>query len=140
MEDNNIIICEKCYEENEATRTNCKNCGAKLYNNDNEKHTNTQKKITSSNDKDYQKKTTSSNDKDYQEKPKYICTKTNAVAQIIKVIAIIEAIVIVIVGLVSMEYLETMSVVIIVAGVISAVFIYALGEIIQLLQDIKDKN
>lgn len=128
MEDNNIIICEKCYEENEATRTNCKNCGAKLYNNDNEKHTNTQKKITSS------------NDKDYQEKPKYICTKTNAVAQIIKVIAIIEVIVVVIVGLVSMEYLETMSVVIIVAGVISAVFIYALGEIIQLLQDIKDKN
>ena len=30
---NNIIICEKCYEENEATRTTCKSCGAKLYKN-----------------------------------------------------------------------------------------------------------
>ena len=30
---NNIIICEKCYEENEANRTTCKSCGAKLYKN-----------------------------------------------------------------------------------------------------------
>lgn len=33
MENNGIIICEKCYEENESTRTTCKACGAKLYKN-----------------------------------------------------------------------------------------------------------
>lgn len=31
MKDNEIIICENCYEENEITRTTCKNCGDKLY-------------------------------------------------------------------------------------------------------------
>lgn len=31
MEENNIIICEHCYEENETTRNTCKSCGAKLY-------------------------------------------------------------------------------------------------------------
>lgn len=33
MEEENIVICEKCYEENELTRDTCKNCGAKLYKN-----------------------------------------------------------------------------------------------------------
>lgn len=31
--ENNVIICENCYEENEGTRKTCKNCGAKLYKN-----------------------------------------------------------------------------------------------------------
>ena len=31
IKNDNVIICENCYEENEATRTTCKNCGAKLY-------------------------------------------------------------------------------------------------------------
>lgn len=31
MEENNVIICENCYEENEITRDTCKNCGEKLY-------------------------------------------------------------------------------------------------------------
>lgn len=39
MEENNIIICEKCYEENEGTRSTCKKCGAKLYKNVVEKGT-----------------------------------------------------------------------------------------------------
>lgn len=34
MEENNIIICENCYEENQANSTTCKNCGAKLYHNE----------------------------------------------------------------------------------------------------------
>lgn len=29
----NVIICENCYEENEPTRKTCKNCGANLYKN-----------------------------------------------------------------------------------------------------------
>ena len=49
MEENNIIICEKCYEENEGTRSTCKKCGAKLYKNVVEKGTkeySDRKKIT----------------------------------------------------------------------------------------------
>lgn len=65
----------------------------------------------------------------------------NTVASIIKGIAVISAIAGVIVGLVSIDALNfgVMAVVIIIASIISAVFIYALGEIIQLLEDIKNK-
>lgn len=45
MNENNIIICENCYEENEETRTNCRNCGAKLYNNNKEKEEITKKTV-----------------------------------------------------------------------------------------------
>ena len=37
MEENNIIICENCYEENEKNSKTCKNCGAQLYKNNEEK-------------------------------------------------------------------------------------------------------
>lgn len=66
--------------------------------------------------------------------------KTNTVAKMIKVIAILEGVAGIILGLGCIEDLELYSVVIMVAGFISAVFIYSIGEIIQLLQDIKDKN
>lgn len=63
----------------------------------------------------------------------------NNIAKIIKVIAILEAISGLILGLMLIKEIETMSIIIIVVGFISAVFIYALGEIIQLLEDIKNK-
>ena len=44
MNDNEIIICANCYEENENTRTTCKKCGAKLYNNNAEKQATIEKK------------------------------------------------------------------------------------------------
>ena len=34
MEDNEIIICSNCYEENKKGATNCKNCGERLFYND----------------------------------------------------------------------------------------------------------
>ena len=64
---------------------------------------------------------------------------TNTVAKIIKIIAILEAISGIILGLMYIEDLEVMAVVIMVVGIISAVFIYAIGEIIQLMEDIKNK-
>lgn len=64
---------------------------------------------------------------------------TNTVAKIIKIIAILETISGIILGLIFMEDLEIMVIVVIVASLISGVFIYAIGEIIQLLEDIKNK-
>lgn len=66
----------------------------------------------------------------------------NTVASIIKGIAVIFAIAGVIVGLVSIDSLNSgvMAVVIIIASIISSVFIYALGEIIQKLQNIEDNT
>lgn len=65
---------------------------------------------------------------------------TNIVAKIIKIIAILEAIAGILLGLVFIEDLEIMVIVVIVASLISGVFIYAIGEIIQLLEDIKNKE
>lgn len=65
----------------------------------------------------------------------------NAVANIIKVIAIIGAIIGIIYGctLLDSSYTEGVAVVYIAVSIVSAIFIYALGEIIQLLEDIKNK-
>ena len=65
----------------------------------------------------------------------------NIVASIIKGIAVISAIAGVIVGLVSIDALNSgvIAAVIIISSIISSIFIYALGEIIQLLEDIKNK-
>lgn len=72
---------------------------------------------------------------------------SNIIARIIKIIAIVCASLNIIFGMyliivasnTSSDELLLFSVVSIIVGVISAVFIYGLGEIIQLLQDIKDK-
>lgn len=66
----------------------------------------------------------------------------NRVATIIKVISIIGAIIGVCFGFSQFDSYksEGMGVTIIVASVVSAIFVYALGEIIQLLEDIKNKG
>lgn len=38
IKSDNVIICENCYEENEASRNTCKNCGSKLYKNNSSKN------------------------------------------------------------------------------------------------------
>lgn len=66
----------------------------------------------------------------------------NRVATIIKVISIIGAIIGVCFGFSQFDsYNDTqvLGITIIVASVVSAIFVYALGEIIQLLEDIKNK-
>lgn len=65
----------------------------------------------------------------------------NTVAKVIKIIAIISAIVGIIFGIYAIDGLnmDEGAIIIIVASVVSAVFVYALGEIIQLLQNI-DNN
>jgi hypothetical protein len=49
IEDVDVIICENCYEENESNRTNCKNCGTRLFKVSNE---NVEDKIQESNSED----------------------------------------------------------------------------------------
>ena len=130
MEDNedNIIICEKCYEENEATRKTCKNCGAQLYKNRNSKTG----KITED--------TVSKENDDYTENNSYV--KQNKVALVIKVIAVVGAIVGIIVSCRMFEasYTEDMAIIGIIASIIGGIFSYALGEIIQKLQNIEDNT
>ena len=68
-------------------------------------------------------------------------TGINTVAKVIKIISIIVAVGGFIFGLYTIDGLNTGSLVapIIIGSVIFAVFLYALGEIIQLLEDIKNK-
>lgn len=132
---NNIIICEKCYEENEATRTTCKSCGAKLYKNN-----------TTRNSKN--------EEKNYNYKENYntnmASTESNKMAKILRVIAVIEIICGFIVGGVlgdtfgvgyyGYDFNWGLCIGIIVASLISGIFILGFAEVIQLLQDIKDKK
>ncbi len=132
---NNIIICEKCYEENEATRTTCKSCGAKLYKNN-----------TTRNSKN--------EEKNYNYKENYntnmASTESNKMAKILRVIAVIEIICGFIVGGVlgdsfgvgyyGYEFNWGLCIGIIVASFINGIFILGFAEVIQLLQDIKDKK
>lgn len=70
-----------------------------------------------------------------------VLVKTNKIATIIKALSIVEVVIGVIFGLYAIDGLnmDEGAVIIIIASIISAVFIYALGEIIQLLEDIKNK-
>ena len=124
IEDNNIIICENCYTENERTRKTCKNCGAKLYKNNVERQERTIK---------------DEEEEVFEEESNY--SGRNKVAVIIKVIAIITAIAGVIYGftLFDSSYIEYIAIAYILASIIVGIFTYSVGEIVQLLEDIKNK-
>ncbi len=70
-----------------------------------------------------------------------VSARTNKVATIIKALAIVEVVIGVIFGIYAIDGLnmDEGAIVIIIASIISAIFTYALGEIIQLLEDIKNK-
>lgn len=74
-----------------------------------------------------------------EKKQTYAEEETNGIAHAIKIIAVLSAIAGVILGIISFEELEGMAVAIIVGSIISAIFICGFAEIIQLLQDIKNK-
>ena len=129
--DNNIIICEKCYEENEATRTICKICGAKLYKN-NVIENNKNEEEKNYNYKDNYQTNTSNTD--------------NKIAKALRIVAIIEIICSFIVGCILgntfgvYEYNWGLCIGILVAGIINGVFILGFAEIIQKLQNIEDNT
>lgn len=64
--------------------------------------------------------------------------KSNSVANIIKVISIIIGLIGLIFGFSSIDKSD-LAIPIIIGSVVSAVFVYAQGEVIQLLEDIKNK-
>lgn len=64
----------------------------------------------------------------------------NSVARIIKILAIISAVISIIGGIFFFGDSEPgMGIVCLIGGIISSIFVYSLGEIIQLLEDIKNK-
>lgn len=119
-----VMQCKECCKDISEQEYNshkgyCKSCYKDRYNIENNK-------------KYYNQNVT--NSINYEEE-----STTNTVAKIIKIIAILEVISGIILGLIFIEDLEIMVIVVIVASLISGVFIYAIGEIIQLLEDIKNK-
>lgn len=146
MEENNGIICENCYEENEITRNTCKNCGEKLYKNNIEK--NIKENI---NEKTFDKVKETSN---YKEKYYYTTQNNNKTATALKFIGYLEIICGFILGIVLgnvfeiergyyysyKEFNTGLCVGCIVAGIITGIFILGFGEIIQKLQNIEDNT
>lgn len=65
---------------------------------------------------------------------------TNNVAGIIKIISILELISGIIISIVCSEYLEIYTIVGIIVSIISAVFIYAIGELIGIMHDIRTNS
>lgn len=64
----------------------------------------------------------------------------NSVATIIQGLAILEGFIAAIIGIIAIVDAQLIGFAIIIGGIISAIFVYALGEIIQLLEDIKNKK
>lgn len=126
IKSNNVIICENCYEENEITRTTCKNCGAKLYKNN-------------INIKNVKEEFDDETENDIKDNNYY---NENKIALAIKVIAIISFILGILASLLLLTLIDSGIIVIIgiVATIISSVFIYSLGEIVQKLQNIEDNT
>lgn len=129
IKSDNVIICENCYEENEASRNTCKNCGSKLYKNN-----------TTENEK---QRNNSYNEK-YKTNISY--TENNKMAMILRVVAVAEIVCGFIAGAIlgdtfeiGYDYNWGLCIGIIVAGFINGIFILGFAEVIQLLQDIKSK-
>ena len=123
IKNDDVIICENCYEENETTRTTCKNCGAKLYRGGLEEKG--QNRVKGQNN-------------DYSGN---YYRKGNKVALIIKVISVIASIIGIIASLTlfGSSYTEDLAIIYLIVSIVGGIFSYALGEIIQLLEDIKNK-
>lgn len=145
MEENNIIICEKCYEENEATRSTCKNCGATLYHN--ERYKNKRKSKSEKETKNILDNEENKNDDDAVD---YInaSNSSNEVAnKFLLVVAIVKAIgyvCAIITGLIIMTmdkfWLGLLVGLLIAVMVWSSTLIFeAIAEGLNLLQDIKNK-
>ncbi len=132
MEEDNVIICEICYEENEPTRVTCKNCGAKLYkNNIEEGDKQTIKKNSNVKVKNYNT---------YSDKFEGNHSSNNT-AVAVKVIARLEIIFGFILGIILRDTFGIgVCISTIIVSIVIGVFILGFGEIIQLLQDIKDKR
>ena len=124
IKSDNVIICENCYEENEATRTTCKNCGAKLYRGG--LGGKVQSRATE------QKNDYSGN----------YYKKDNTVALAIKIISIVASVIGVIASLTlfGSSYTEDLAIIYLIVSIVGGIFSYALGEIIQKLQNIEDNT
>ena len=140
MEESNIVICENCYEENEATRLNCKKCGNRIYKNEDiksEAKTKINQKGDSGenhniNEMEYTNASNSSNE---------VAEKFMIVVMLIKVIGYSAAFIL---GLSTMMDLNFWSGLLVAGGIavgvwLSTLLYEAIAEGLNLLQDIKNK-
>lgn len=83
----------------------------------------------------------SNENREYKNNNGNVSSRTNKVATIIKALSIVAGVIGVVFGLYAIDGLnmDEGALIIIIASIISAIFTYALGEIIQLLEDIKNK-
>ncbi|MCI8290894.1 MAG: hypothetical protein HFJ25_01365 [Clostridia bacterium] len=140
MEENNIIICEKCYEENEVARNTCKKCGAKLYKNNVENGTKedfhkkktTEQKETTAKEIEYIDSSNSSNT---------VADKFILVVMIIKFIGYVGAVISAIILIGNGEFGVGILAGLVIAIVtwFSTLLFEAIAEGLNLLQDIKNK-
>lgn len=122
MEENNIIICENCYEENESTRTTCKSCGAKLYKSGLKKETSKSGNCEKNIEKDI------TNEEYYT---------TNNVASIIKGLAVSIAVIGIIASIILGISMENFFIALLgsIISILSVLLLYAVGEVIEILHD-----
>lgn len=130
MEENNIIICEKCYEENEATRSTCKNSGAKLYKGNIEKGTSKNKEH-----KREMEKNVLEDEVNVLEDEEYYTT--NNVASIIKGLAVSIAVIGIIASIILGISMENFFIALLgsIISILSVLLLYAVGEVIEILHD-----
>ncbi len=137
MDENNIIVCEKCYEENESSRTTCKYCGAKLYKNDvsNKEYKNS--KDLEVNEEEQSEDTWIENTTIKNK----IANKFKIVANILKFIGYGGAFIFTIIYMSADEigFAILGAIVIVIATWFSCLFWEAISEVLQLLEDIKNK-
>ena len=147
MEEDDVIICEKCYEENESTRNICKRCGAKLYKGNEE----VSEKILEDNIKAGKKRNLKNSDKDEPVKENAymnssggfnrVANKFTTVVLLVKIFGYIVALYVFFL-FIDMDELGTgilMSIGIIGITWSSTLLYEAIAEGLNLLQDIKNK-
>lgn len=133
IKSDNVIICENCYEENEASRNTCKNCGSKLYKNNSSKN---EEQINNNYNEEYQQKQYS--EKSYTNK---VASKFSLVVNIMKFLGY-GATIIGFIALFSNEEIGFAFLCLICGGIatwLSTLFFEAISEGLQLLEDIKNK-
>ena len=140
MEESNIVICENCYEENEATRLNCKKCGNRLYKNEEIKSATNfkikEEKENSKTDNRVEIQYTNSSNSSNEVAEKFII-----VVMLIKVIGYSAAFIL---GLSTMMNSNFLGGLLVAGGIaigvwLSTLLYEAIAEGLNLLQDIKNK-
>ncbi len=130
MDENNIIICSSCYHENVFGAKTCCKCGAKIYYND-------EKELKESPKDEKEEVCTMDTEKNNSTND---MRKKNKMAELLSNLGAIIAIIGFLAGVILIMYgLIIFGAITIVFSILSMIFLLSFSEIIQLLQEIRDK-